>query len=122
LKDIADADLTAKDFRTWTGTVLAALALSELEKVDSEAAAKRNIRAAIEQVSARLGNTPTVCRKCYVHPEILDSYLADALVLEVKQEVERELSDDETALRPEEALVLAFLQRPACRKKEAMAA
>jgi DNA topoisomerase-1 len=111
LKQIAAADVTAKDFRTWTGTVLAALALAELEKVDSEAAAKRNVRAAIEQVSARLGNTPTVCRKCYIHPEIINSYLAEGLVLKIKQEVERELGEDLAGLRPEEAVVLAFLQK-----------
>jgi DNA topoisomerase-1 len=111
LKDIAAGDVTAKDFHTWTGTVLAALALAELEKVDSQAAAKRNVRAAIEKVAARLGNTPTVCRKCYVHPEIITSYLADALVLEIQQEVEHELTEDLAGLRPEEAVVLAFLQK-----------
>jgi DNA topoisomerase-1 len=111
LKEITARDVTAKDFRTWTGTVLAALSLSELEKVDSEAAAKRNVRAAIEEVAARLGNTPTVCRKCYVHPEIINSYLDNALALEIRQEVERELTDELVGLRPEEALVLAFLQK-----------
>ncbi|MDQ4420439.1 DNA topoisomerase IB [Sphingobium sp. DEHP117] len=111
LKDISGADITAKDFRTWNGTVLAALALSEYEKVDSEAAAKRNVRAAIEAVASQLGNTPTVCRKCYVHPEIIDSYLSDALVLEARTEVEEALQGDIARLRPEEALVLAFLQR-----------
>ena len=111
LREIAGAAVTAKDFRTWTGTVLAALALVEFEKVDSDAAAKRNVRAAIERVAARLGNTPTVCRKCYVHPEVLDSYLAHELVLEVQDEVEKELKEDLATLRPEEALVLAFLQR-----------
>ena len=111
LRDIAGTAVTAKDFRTWTGTVLAALALVEFEKVDSDAAAKRNVRAAIEQVAARLGNTPTVCRKCYVHPEVLDSYLARELVLEVQDEVAKELKDDLATLRPEEALVLSFLQR-----------
>ena len=109
LKEIAGGHVTAKDFRTWTGTVLAALALAEFERVDSQAAAKKNMRAAIERVSARLGNTPAVCRKCYVHPEVLDSYLADELVLEIEQEVEREL--DAPALRPEEAVVLEFLRR-----------
>ncbi|WP_174291306.1 DNA topoisomerase IB [Sphingomonas bacterium] len=111
LHEVADAAVTAKDFRTWTGTVLAALALVEFERVDSDAAAKRNVRAAIEQVAARLGNTPTVCRKCYVHPEVLDSYLARELVLEVQEEVAKELREDLATLRPEEALVLAFLQR-----------
>ncbi|MGI4730963.1 MAG: DNA topoisomerase IB [Janthinobacterium lividum] len=115
LKDVAGAHVTAKDFRTWTGTVLAALALAEFEKVDSPAAAKKNVRAAIERVSARLGNTPAVCRKCYVHPEVLDSYLADALVLEIREEVDRELADGKddagAGLRPEEQTVLAFLQK-----------
>ncbi len=111
LREVGGSDVTAKDFRTWTGTVLAALALAEFSKFDSEAAAKKNVRAAIEQVSARLGNTPAVCRRCYVHPEIIDSYMTHALILEVEREVERELREDIAGLRPEEALVLAFLQR-----------
>ena len=111
LREISGSDITAKDFRTWTGTVLAALALAEFEKFDSEAAAKKNVRAAIEKVSAKLGNTPAVCRRCYVHPEVIDSYMSKALVLEIEQQVERELRDNVAGLRPEEALVLAFLQR-----------
>ena len=111
LKEIAGTQVTAKDFRTWTGTVLAALALAEFERCDSQAAAKKNVRAAIERVSARLGNTPAVCRKCYVHPEVLDSYLADELVLGIQEEVSHELNDADTALHPEEARVLAFLQK-----------
>lgn len=109
LREISGHDITAKDFRTWNGTVLAALALAEYEKVDSQAAAKRNIRAAIEAVAALLGNTPTVCRKCYIHPEIFASYLNDALVLEAREEVEKELREETSRLRPEEAVVLAFL-------------
>jgi DNA topoisomerase-1 len=111
LREISGSDITAKDFRTWTGTVLAALALAEFEKFDSEAAAKKNVRAAIEKVSAKLGNTPAVCRRCYVHPEVIDSYMSQALVLEIEQQVERELRENVSGLRPEEALVLAFLQR-----------
>jgi len=111
LREISGSDITAKDFRTWTGTVLAALALAEFEKFDSEAAAKKNVCAAIEKVSAKLGNTPAVCRRCYVHPEVIDSYMSQALVLEIEQQVERELRENVSGLRPEEALVLAFLQR-----------
>jgi DNA topoisomerase-1 len=111
LREISGSDITAKDFRTWTGTVLAALALAEFEKFDSEAAAKKNVRAAIEKVSAKLGNTPAVCRRCYVHPEVIDSYMSDTLVLQIEHEVERELSDNVAGLRPEEVLVLAFLKR-----------
>ena len=91
LREITGKDITAKDFRTWAGTVLAAMALNELESFDSAAQAKRNLRAAIEKVSARLGNTPTICRKCYVHPEVLNSYMDGNLVLELKSKAESEL-------------------------------
>lgn len=111
LKEISGEEITAKDFRTWSGTVLAALALSEFEKFDSKAAATRNVRSAIEAVAARLGNTPAICRKCYIHPEILNSYLSNALVLEVREEVERELQDEVAHLSREEAVVLLFLKR-----------
>jgi DNA topoisomerase-1 len=111
LREISGSDITAKDFRTWTGTVLAALALAEFEKFDSEAAARKNVRAAIEKVSAKLGNTPAVCRRCYVHPEVIDSYMSETLVLQIEHEVERELRDNVAGLRPEEALVLAFLKQ-----------
>lgn len=110
LREVSGKDITAKDFRTWNGTVLAALALSEYEKVDSEAAAKRNVRAAIEAVAARLGNTPTICRKCYIHPEIIEAYLSEALTVELRQRVDEELRDKVADLRPEEAVVLAFLR------------
>ena len=109
LREISGTDITAKGFRTWTGTVLAALALAEYEKADSQAAAKRNVREAIEQVSARLGNTPTICRKCYVHPQVIDSYLSDELALEIGEEIAEEL--DKPALRPEERQVLEFLRQ-----------
>jgi DNA topoisomerase-1 len=111
LKEISGENITAKDFRTWTGTVLAAMALSEFERFDSEKAAKKNIRAAIERVAARLGNTPTICRKCYIHPEVLESYLSEELVLEVEKQAGEELSGNLSALNPEETLVLAFLKR-----------
>jgi DNA topoisomerase I len=110
LKAISGLDITAKDFRTWAGTVLAALALDEFKSFDSAAEAKRNVRAAIERVAARLGNTATICRKCYVHPEVLNSYLDGRLALAIKSKVERELRGDLTDLQPEEAAVLAMLR------------
>ena len=110
LREIAGEDLTAKDFRTWAGTVLAALALHAFEAFDSDAGAKRNVRAAIESVASRLGNTPTICRKCYIHPQILDCYLEGDLLLQLKDAVETELSTDLGRLRPEEAAVLGLLQ------------
>ena len=111
LREVAGKDITAKDFRTWHGTVLAAMALHELESFDTKAAAKRNLRAAIEKVSAKLGNTPTICRKCYVHPEVINSYLEGTLLEEAREEAEAELRDELGGLKPEEAVVLSFLQR-----------
>jgi DNA topoisomerase-1 len=111
LREITGKNITAKDFRTWAGTVLAAMALREMDTFDSAAHAKRNLRTAINKVSARLGNTPTICRKCYVHPEVLNSYLEGNLPLEIKSEVEGQLHDGLTGLKPEESAVLALLRR-----------
>jgi len=118
LREIAGKDITAKDFRTWAGTVLAAMALNELESFDSAAQAKRNLRAAIEKVSAQLGNTPTICRKCYVHPEVLNSYMDGNLVLELKSKAESELRSAMESLKPEEAAVLALLRSRLAKEAE----
>lgn len=111
LRQITGQDFTAKDFRTWAGTVLAALALREFEKFDSEAEAKRNIVRAIESVAERLGNTVAICRKCYVHPDIIDAYLDGTLLATLKQRAEQQLSRSVKRLRPEEAAVLGLLQQ-----------
>lgn len=110
LREIAGADVTAKDFRTWSGTVLAAMALSEFEEFDSEAGAKRNIKSAIEKVAARLGNTPTICRQCYVHPEVVNAYFEGSLLTARKAKAESELRKKLGKLTPEEAAVLSMLQ------------
>jgi DNA topoisomerase-1 len=110
LKEITGRDITAKDFRTWAGTVLAAMALAEFESFDNAAKAKKNVRAAIERVSSQLGNTPTICRKCYVHPEVLSCYLGGELLLDIKEEVESELREELASLKPEEAAVLTLLE------------
>jgi len=81
LRDISGSDITAKDFRTWGGTVLAAAELARLGDFDTQTLAKANVKAAIETVSASLGNTPTICRKCYVHPLVLETYLDGAFKL-----------------------------------------
>ncbi|MFB9240219.1 DNA topoisomerase IB [Massilia antarctica] len=123
LRDISGEDYTAKDFRTWSGTVLAALALQEFEKVDSEAQAKKNIVRAIESVAEKLGNTPSICRKCYVHPAILDAYLDGTVLDAMRESTRRELVEDLHELQPEEAAVVAFLQQrlqePPARRKAA---
>ncbi|MGG5809379.1 DNA topoisomerase IB [Falsiroseomonas sp. CW058] len=109
LREVSGRDITAKDFRTWSGTVLAALALREFERFDNQAAAKRNVKRAIERVAARLGNTPTICRKCYVHPAVIDGYLDQGLVAEMEAEARAELSGELAKLRPEEGAVLVLL-------------
>lgn len=110
LRDVSGRDITAKDFRTWAGTVLAAIALREFQAFDGAATAKANVREAIERVARRLGNTPTICRKCYVHPEILESYLDGALALEVERRADDALRGDLRDLKPEEIAVIAFLK------------
>jgi len=80
LREISGEDFTAKDFRTWAGTVLCALALAEVREFGSVREARRNINRAIVQVAARLGNTPAISRKCYVHPVVLDAYLQGATI------------------------------------------
>jgi DNA topoisomerase-1 len=120
LHDIAGQEFTAKDFRTWAGTVLAARALQEFEVFDSKTEAKRNVVRAIEAVAMRLGNTKAVCRKSYIHPAVLDAYLDGSLLQTLRQRVEKEIRGALHDLRPEEAAVLAFLQERL--KREAQAA
>lgn len=111
LRQISGADFTAKDFRTWAGTALAAQALQEFQDFDSTAAAKRNITKAIEHVAERLGNTQAICRKCYVHPAIIEAYLDRSLIKTLKRQTERELRGSLHRLSSEEAAVLALLQQ-----------
>jgi len=110
LREIAGDDFTAKDFRTWAGTVLAAKALQEFEAWDSKAQAKRNIVRAIESVAKRLGNTRAVCKKCYIHPVVLNTYLDGSLLHILRRTIENEMKQSLSELSPEEAAVLAFLQ------------
>jgi DNA topoisomerase I len=109
LREVAGPTVSAKMFRTWAGTVLASVALREFGKVDSEAHAKRNIRSAIEAVATRLGNTATICRKCYVHPEIISAYLEGSLLKTLTRKIKNDLKCDLAELPSEEAAVLAFL-------------
>jgi DNA topoisomerase-1 len=112
LREITGEEFTAKDFRTWAGTVLAAIALNAQEAFENKTQAKKNIKDAISAVAKILGNTPTICRKCYIHPEIINSYLDGKLALEIKAEVEAKLAGDLSRLEPEEAAVLAMLRAP----------
>jgi DNA topoisomerase I len=111
LREAAGREFTAKDFRTWAGTVLASLALREFEQFDSNAQAKKNIVKAIENVAERLGNTPSVCRKCYIHPEVIGAYLDGSMLQTLRRRTEGELNVRLARLRPEEAAVVALLQQ-----------
>jgi DNA topoisomerase-1 len=111
LRHITGQDYTAKDFRTWAGTLLAALALKEFEKFDSHTQAKKNLVRAIESVASRLGNTPTICRKCYIHPAIMESYLEGSMLNAAQRRAEEGLAEHVHELNPEEAAVLALLQQ-----------
>ncbi len=104
-------EITAKDFRTWAATNLAAVALAELERYDSQAKAKKNVVATVEQVAKKLGNTPAICRKCYIHPAVFEGYLDGSLVEGLKARAEEVLADGGEGLTAEEIAVTAFLAR-----------
>ncbi|MCP3395505.1 DNA topoisomerase IB [Bradyrhizobium sp. CCGB12] len=111
IKVITQQDFSAKDFRTWAGTVLAALALSEFKKHDSQAEAKRNVIAAIEKVAKQLGNTPAICRKCYVHPLILDAYMSGEIAKMADAKIAQKFKRQYRKLNANEIIVLAFLRK-----------
>jgi DNA topoisomerase I len=110
LCEITGEDFTAKDFRTWAGTVLAAMALSAVGAFETKKQAKANIKNAISAVAKILGNTPAICRKCYVHPAVLESYLDGNTIEGLKQKTEEALESDSLDLRTSEAAILKFLQ------------
>ena len=112
LQEITGRHVTAKDFRTWGGTMHAALTLQAMGPAATRREADRNIVRAIDEVSERLGNTRAVCRKYYVHPALLEAYLEGRMV---------RLGDKSprnfprrgvraAALRRDEVAVLQFLQ------------
>ena len=117
LREISGTDFSAKDFRTWAGTVRAAIALKELGPATSERQAKKQVAAAVCSTAEVLGNTPAVCRKCYIHPAVVEAYLDGSLELRLIARVSRRSVHPS----PEEGAVLRFLkrrlsQKPARRK------
>ena len=114
LREISGEEITAKDFRTWAATNLAALALRELEQFDSQAKQKKNVVQAVEAVAKMLGNTPAICRKCYIHPAIFEGYLDGSLIEGLKERADAALerkADLNGGLTAEEVAVTAFLSR-----------
>jgi DNA topoisomerase I len=108
LREISNEDLSAKDFRTWAGTVLAARALAGLGPARNERIARKRVTQAIDVVAAQLGNTRAVCRKCYVHPGILDAYAAGDLPAALRRP---EKAGKSHGLSTHEAAVAAMLTR-----------
>jgi len=109
LKEITGEDFTAKDFRTWSGTVLACAALQELGDASSMTQAKKNVLQAVEAVAGILGNTRSVCRKSYIHPVILDAYMDGSMQRILKRGAGGVMRKVVSKLRAEEAAVLALL-------------
>lgn len=108
LHEIGGRDFTAKDFRTWAGTVLTCAAVLELEAFDSDTQARKNIIEAINTVASRLGNTRAVCRKCYVHPAVLDCYLAGEMMRHFKKP---RRARSRSLLNSEELALMYLLQK-----------
>ena len=109
LRSITEQPFTAKDFRTWAGTVLACLELREFESFESATQAKKNVVEAIKRVAEQLGNTPAVCRKCYVHPMVLNSYMSGDLV-KILEAAEKKTAKNHHALREEELQLMFLLE------------
>ena len=110
LKEITGQDFTAKDFRTWSGTILAVAALSDLGPMATQREAKAAVLEAIEDVAKRLNNTRAVCRKYYVHPAVVDTFLAGSM-LEALADGDRAANAIGAALEPEERAVVHLLMR-----------
>jgi DNA topoisomerase-1 len=109
LKEVTGEDFTAKDFRTWSGTVLAVTALREFETAGSRTQAEKNVVLAVEAVAKLLGNTRTVCRKSYVHPGIVDGYV-DGTMEKVLGRMSKAARKNRSGLRAEEVAVVALLR------------
>jgi len=106
LREITNENFTAKDFRTWAGTVLAAIALNAQGEFETKKHAKANVKTAVCAVAQLLGNTPAICRKCYVHPAIIEGYLSGRQLAGLGEAIE---TPDNINLRAVESAVLKFL-------------
>jgi len=116
LRETTGEDFTAKDFRTWAGTVLAAIALSAASEFETRKQAKANIKNAIEAVAKILGNTPAICRQCYIHPAVLEAYLNGNSINGFKPNTQEEFEKQGIDLTSAQAAVLKFLQNRASEK------
>lgn len=110
LREITGQDFSAKDFRTWFGTVMAATELRDVELAESKAQAKRNVTQAIESVAVRLGNTPAIAHKCYVHPAVIDAYLDGTLRELLRPPANEAARHEVNGLSEDELAVLGLLR------------
>ncbi|MBV8890583.1 MAG: DNA topoisomerase IB [Acidobacteria bacterium] len=110
LREVTGEEITAKDFRTWAGTKLAAEALQQFELFDTEAERKKAVLRAVEKVAKHLGNTPAICRSCYIHPAVLDGYLDGSLLKSLSEDTRNYLAENIEGMSAEEAAVTAFLR------------
>jgi DNA topoisomerase-1 len=111
LRELTGQDFTAKDFRTWAGTVSAATELRRLGSADSNVAGKSNVVAAVKATAQSLGNTAAVCRKSYIHPAIIAAYLDGSLIPKLIEWNGKARSTSSSQLRPDEVAVLRFLRQ-----------
>jgi DNA topoisomerase-1 len=108
LREATGQYFTAKDFRTWTGTVMACAKLQEFDVFESESEAKKNVVEIVKTVAARLGNTPSVCRKCYIHPLVIEAYMSGAFT---KTRREQQSQESPRELQWEETVLMKLMQR-----------
>lgn len=117
LKEATDRQFSAKDLRTWGGSLLAAVKLAEIGSAESETAVKKNIVRAVEYTAEHLGNTPTVCRSSYIHPVVLDSYAAGITIDEFRPRRSRSIKLIQSGLDPEEKALIKLFERLAADRK-----
>ena len=106
LKDVTDAEFSSKDFRTWGGSLLAALELADLGPAETETEIKKNIVSAVKSVAEELGNTPSVCRGSYIHPAVLDAYSKKVTLEQFRPKTARAIRRLADGLEPEEAALI----------------
>lgn len=117
IKEACGSEFSAKDFRTWGGTLLAALALADMGKVESERQIKKNLVQAVKRVAERLGNTPTVCRNCYIHPVVFERYRQGMTLEDFRPKMARIIGHLDPEYHPEEIALLKLFR--ACQEANA---
>ncbi|MCP9495073.1 MAG: hypothetical protein MSG64_11555 [Pyrinomonadaceae bacterium MAG19_C2-C3] len=110
IKSAIGENFSAKDFRTWGGTMLAATNLAEIGKAETERQAKTNVVKAVKRVAEHLGNTPAVCRSCYIHPAVMERYMEGITLEEFTSRRKRRINRTQAERDPEEEAVLQMLK------------